>query len=117
MRIFAGVALLSLGIASALPGPWVPCARAADIDEKIATAKTAADHEAIAAYYDEQAKAAEAKAAEHRKMEQEYRKAGGPAAKAQLPAHCEGLVKSYIGAAKEYAALAKAHREMAKHAK
>jgi hypothetical protein len=96
---------------------WATPAYASDIEDKIASAKTAADHEAIAKWYDEQAKAAEGKAAEHRKMGQEYQKAGGPAAKAQLPAHCDGLVKIYTNAASELEAMAKAHREMAKTAK
>ena len=114
---FVGAAFLTVAVAGLPLGSWAISAHAAAIDAQIAAAKTPADHEAIAAWYDEQAKAAEAKAAEHRKMGQEYQKAGGPAGKAQLPAHCNGLVKIYTSAAKEYAAMAKAHREMAKHAK
>ena len=89
----------------------------ADLDAKIAAAKTPADHEAIAVQYDALAKDAHTKAEEHRKMAQDYRKEGGLAAKQQLPAHCEGLVRIYTSAAKDYAAMAKAHREMAKHVK
>ena len=37
-----------------------------NLNESIASAKTAADHEAIAAYYDQEATSAEAKAALHR---------------------------------------------------
>lgn len=57
-------------------------------------AKTAADHEQIAAEYDALAKDARAKADEHKKMAADYRKAGGPMAKAQFPEHCDGLVRS-----------------------
>jgi hypothetical protein len=87
-----------------------------DIDAKIAAAKTPADHEAIAAYYDGKAKDARDKAAEHTKMAKEYRSVGH-LAKGRFPEHCEGLARIYTSAAKEYEAMAKAHRDMAAHAK
>jgi hypothetical protein len=116
MRNFAVVSLLVLGIG--LSGTWATPARAADIEAKIAAAKTAADHEEIANWYDDQAKAAEAKAEEHRKMGEAYKRAPGPFGKTKLHfhQHCETLVKSYTAEAKEYRALAAAHREMAKKA-
>lgn len=89
----------------------------ADIDHMIATAKAPADHRALAEYYDREAATAKANAERHRKMAAEYRKMGGAAAKAQLPEHCDGLVKYYEGAAKDFEALARAHREMAGAAK
>ncbi|HLK10045.1 MAG TPA: hypothetical protein VKW76_01550 [Candidatus Binatia bacterium] len=109
--------LVALSLAL-LAGP--PTARAADvdIDKMIEEAKTPADHEAIAAYYDQQADAARAKAAEHQKMGEDYKKMGGALAhKTHFHEHCEALVRSYRSEAKEYAALAAAHREMAKAAK
>jgi hypothetical protein len=63
---WAVATLLALGMAGGLP-IGTPAALAADIDEQIASAKTAADHEAIAKWYDERAKEAEDKAAVHRK--------------------------------------------------
>ena len=88
-----------------------------DIDKAIATAKTAADHEAIAAYYDKEAAEAQAKADSHAKMGEDYKKLGGAATeKVHLEQHCESLSKSYAGAAKEAKALAAAHRVMAKQA-
>jgi hypothetical protein len=86
----------------------------------IAKAKTAADHEAIAAYYDKEATAADAKAAEHKKMAETYTKLrpDHPASLQghlkPLPAHCEAEAKYYEGIATENRALATAHRKMAK---
>jgi hypothetical protein len=116
--MFAGAALLALGVAGVLPSGWAPAAQAADIMDKITAAKTPADHEEIAKWYDDQAKEAEDKAAEHKKMGQMYKKGGGPfAGKTHFYEHCEALVRNYTGEAKEYRALAAAHRAMAKNAK
>ena len=96
-------------------------ARAADcdgLDAKIAAAKTAAEHEAVAACYDGMAKDTEAKLAEHKKMRAAYEKAG-PAAlgKFNMVKHCDQVIASLQGEAQMYADMAKAHREMAKRAK
>jgi hypothetical protein len=88
-----------------------------DVDKAIATAKTPADHEAIAAYYDKEAAEAQAKADSHSKMGEDYKKLGGAATeKVHLELHCDRLAKSYARAAKEAKALAAAHRAMAKQA-
>lgn len=87
----------------------------AKMDKMIGSAKTAADHEAIAKHYEAEATAAKAKAAEHRNMAEGYKKLGGALIeKLHFDQHCETLAKNYDGAAKEYEALAKAHRDMAK---
>jgi hypothetical protein len=118
-RIWAGAAFLTLGIGGMLPGTWAVPAHGADIDAKIAAAKTAADHEEIAKWYDDQAAEAERKAEEHRKMGEAYKREPGPMGKTKthFHEHCEALVRSYTAEAKEYRALAAAHREMAKKAK
>src|SRR5262249_45663993 len=86
--------------------------------EKIAAAKTADEHEAIAKWYDDQAKEAEDKAAEHRKMGEAYKKEPGAiASKTHFHEHCEVLTRNFTAEAKEYRALAAAHRERAKEAK
>lgn len=105
----AAVALLATGCA--LAGKSKPHG----IDEMIAGAKTAADHEAIAARYDDEAASARAKSEMHERMAVSYRNIGGRGiAKAHMDAHCESLAKIYEQAAKENAALADGHREMAK---
>jgi hypothetical protein len=66
------------------------------------------------------AKAAQAKADEHKKMAKAYSVSsiGNPhATKAHFHEHCEALIRIYDSEAKEYAALAKAHEDMAKKAK
>ena len=99
---------------------------AEDIRQMIATAKTAADHEEIAFWYDEQAALAEANAKNHEGLARAYEGSpmfapvpGDPEApgKERAKAHCENLTKSYTGAAAEYRMLATAHREAAKKAK
>lgn len=88
-----------------------------DLDAKIVAAKTPADHEAIAAYYEGKAADAKAKAAEHKKLSAEYKKSIGTLSKTHFHQHCDSLVSIYSAAAKEFDALAKSHHEMAKHAK
>jgi len=78
----------------------------------IAKAKSPADHEAIAAYYDKEATEAEAKAEQHKKMADTYTKLR-PDYK-PLPGHCRAEAKYYEGIATENRALAAAHRKMAK---
>jgi hypothetical protein len=86
-----------------------------DLDKAIATAKTAADHEAIAAYFDKEAAEAQAKADNHAKMEDAYKQLGTAlVAKQHFDEHCNKLSAGYAQAAKENKALAKAHRDMAK---
>ena len=86
------------------------------IDQMVAEAKTPADHEAIAAYYDKEAQEAHQKHAEHKKLADSYdltpKLKGGTMSK-----HCTDAGKKYEGIAKDYEAMAKAHRQMAKSAK
>lgn len=88
-----------------------------NIEQMIATAKTPAEHEAIAAYYDQQAQAAHAKHEEHLKMKASYEKIPHLASKTGLPWHCSTIAANYQKTATEYEALAKLHRDMAKTGK
>jgi hypothetical protein len=105
--------------ALALPMTQAVAADCSGIDAKISAAKTAADHEAIAACYDTMAKDAQAKVDEHKKMAQAYSMTGvgNQATKTHFHQHCEALIGAYGAEAKEYTALATAHRQMAKTAK
>ena len=88
-----------------------------DMDTMIERATTKADHEALATHYEQEAKALQAKAADHRRMAQAYAKSGGYAvAKINLPQHCEALASRYDEAAGENLALAKQHRQLAEEA-
>jgi hypothetical protein len=83
--------------------------------EQIAAARTSADHEAIAAIFDQEAARLEQKVKEHEKMAQSYRSttAGTKGANAAaMSAHCLKLSKQYAEAAKENRELAKEHRAM-----
>lgn len=91
-----------------------------DMATMIEGAKTAADHEAIAAQYDKQAAEAKKQAELHRKMEKSYATgsfAGGKVSPTPLPQHCAALAKHYESIAQEDTTLAAAHRAMAKAAK
>jgi hypothetical protein len=88
-----------------------------NLEHLIVDAKTAADHEAIAVYYDQEAKAAHQKHEEHLKLKGSYEKIPHLASKTGLPQHCNAIAANYQKTAKEYEALAKLHREMAKSAK
>lgn len=89
---------------------------ATNVEQMIANAKTAADHEAIAAFYEKEAQAAHAKHLQHQKMSDSYAKIPVLEKKAGAVAHCNTIAKNYAEMAKEYEALAHMHREMAKQA-
>jgi hypothetical protein len=84
--------------------------------EQITAARTPAEHEAIAAAYDQEAARLEAKAKEHEKMAQAYSSAASKKGmgSASMHAHCAKLAKQYADAANENRELAKEHRAMAK---
>ena len=87
-----------------------------NIEQLITEAKTPADHEAIAATYEKLAQEAHQKHADHKKMEEWYKK--NPATnKAEFSFHCDRIGVNYDKIAKEYEGLAKLHKDMAKHAK
>jgi hypothetical protein len=89
-----------------------------DMATMIENAKTPADHERIAAMYDQQAADAKKQAEVHRRMEKSYSVGSGTGkgTPTPLPQHCAALAKHYDEVAQEDATLAAAHREMAKAA-
>jgi hypothetical protein len=94
----------------------VSSAQATDVTEaQIAAVRTPADHEAIAAKYDAEAKVADEMVANHESMAKAYKAAGAKGTQS-MASHCNRLVTQYREAAKEYRALATGHREMAKAA-
>lgn len=101
---------LSFGHAfSAEPSP--------SIANEVATAKSRADHEQIASYYEQEAKAARAKSDEHRQLAAQYKKPGYGNAAPILVQHCNYIAAKYRQAAAESLKLAKLHRELAAKAK
>src|SRR5215472_8825673 len=81
----------------------------ANLNDKVKNAKTAADHEMIAEYYDKDAADNQQKAELHKTMANVYFK--GP-----MPAHCYYLAKAYQQAAAQAQALAAGQRQMAQQA-
>jgi hypothetical protein len=113
-RRIASMLLLS----SVLAG-WAssPNAASPDLLQRIETARTRGDHEALAAHYDKETAKARAIAADHRQMAKSYQ--GLVAAKrgeASMAAHCDAIVRNQDGVATAFEGLAAAHRQMAKQA-
>ena len=86
-----------------------------NLDQMIASAKTPADHAAIAAYYDGEAADAKKKADLHRNSADTYRKLkiSKPVYMAEM---CESIAAGFDASAADAEKLAKMHREMAKTA-
>jgi hypothetical protein len=112
-----GTMLLAVGLIL-LAAATVPAIRAGaqtavvtddNFEQSVANAKTPADHEAIAAYYDQEAASAEAKAALHRRSASNYKPPN-------MAGMCKGIADYWDKVASDAKALAKGHRDMAKAA-
>ena len=88
---------------------------AGNINEMISNAKTPAEHEAIASYYDQEAADARKNAELHHHSAETYRtmRTEKPAGMANM---CDAIAADFDKAAAEAEKLAKSHREMAKAA-
>jgi len=121
---FLAAAVLALG-GCAAEWPVKP----ADLEQKIEAARTRADHQAIAAVYEQQAEGDRAAAERHRGLARAYERgyiAGGSRVRGSstarrenksLVAHCENLARIYQQAAEENLALAREHRQVAAETK
>ncbi|MBI3245475.1 MAG: hypothetical protein HYZ50_03075 [Deltaproteobacteria bacterium] len=87
------------------------------VEQMITEAKTPADHEAIAAYYETEAQEAHKKHAQHQKMSDSYATIPVLKTKTGAVTHCNTIAKKYEQIAKEYETLAKLHKDMVKPAK
>lgn len=92
-----------------------------NIVEAITSASTKADHERIAAFYEQEAKALHEKVAQHEEMTKAYSsnwsgKAPGGISGLSMQAHCKNITTNYTAAMSENMELAKAHRAMAAEA-
>ena len=108
----ASVLLLSVVLAGCASGPNAPPPA---LQQQIETARTRSDHETLASYYQREAAASRAVAAEHRKMAKSYVGAtgrGGPS----MQGHCNAIVSSSESIAAEYEGLAADHRRLAAQA-
>ena len=105
------ISLAALLLVSACARPVGKMAH--DMDTMIQNASTKADHEALATHYEQEVKALQGKAADHRRMAEAYAKNGYIKTKTNLVQHCNLLTSKYQEAASEYSELAKQHRQLA----
>jgi len=126
-KVAALAAVLGLGLATASGANGAEPAQgieAANLPEMIAIAKTPADHEALAAWYEQQASAVKNKVALHERMMERYEIApyaeyykGTHHNTAGFVAQCKALISANEQAEKDFTALANLHRQMAADAK
>ena len=116
MLLAAGLILLA---AAALPtiraGAQQPVVTDDNLDEMITNAKTSADHDTIATFYEEQAASAKQKADLHRRTAETYRKMRIPKP-VYMAEMCDGIAAMWDKIAADNSKLAKAHQDMAKKA-
>ncbi|WP_027149495.1 hypothetical protein [Methylobacter tundripaludum] len=100
--------LLAVGLLSACaemnPHPM-------DMNLAVQTAKTKADHEALAEHYEEAAKDMQLKVEEHKKLLSQYQSKGFRQSKI-LKDHCQRLINAYEKAVQENLSMATLHRQM-----
>jgi hypothetical protein len=113
LLVAATAMLLAIGLTALHRSPAL--AQNSDIVQMVANAKTAADHEAIAQYYDREAASAKANAALHRSQAETYEKLR--IKPPDMIHHCREIAKDFDRIAREADDLAVAHRAMAKAAK
>ncbi|MFY9314560.1 MAG: hypothetical protein WAO95_03255 [Burkholderiales bacterium] len=80
---------------------------------QLEAARTRADHEAIAAWYEREAASAEGRAAAHRRMRDAYALPDPRYSNAAFVEHCENLILRYQQTAESNLALADLHRRLA----
>ena len=114
-RRTASAFLLGAIVAGCASGPTGP---STDLVQRIESARTRDDHEALAAHYDREATAARASAAAHRKMATSYQgMISGGRGGGNMPAHCNAIASSFEGIATQFESMATGHRQMADQAK
>ncbi len=112
MVLLAGAALtLSAGVGRA----WavVNPVTIDTVGQYIEEAKTAADHEALAAFFKGEVAKQQEKIKQHEAMLKSYAKAPGKAGE-EARHHCQTLIKLFQEQAQMYAAMAADHEKMAK---
>ena len=110
----ASALLLSVVLAGCASGPP---AHSPELHRQIESASTGSEHAALATYYDREAAAARASAAEHRNRAQKYALNSNPRNGPNLRAHCNVVATNLDGIAAEYDGMAADHRGLAGQAK
>ena len=90
-----------------------------DMGQAVHNAKTRADHEALAKYYEQATKEMQSKLQDHQKMYEQYQAESQYYGRQGLDMEsmCRGLIHTYEQAVKENMDMAASHRKMAAEAK
>ena len=99
-----------LGIMMLVSLPWGVAGEGESIVQKVRDAKTPADHQAIAAFFEKETQAAQQEAKLHGELQDTY------AENPNMPmmvSHCEMLVKRYYEIATDLKTMAEMHKKMA----
>jgi hypothetical protein len=117
MRRAVGLVFMALAVVLVFPAVGVRAAEEPSA-EAIKSAKTAAEHNAIADAYAKEAAELRQKVADHKAMLASYDKGPGYIkSKTGFDQHCKSLISAYEKAAKDADVMAKMHRDMAAKAK
>ena len=108
LNLFPVIALvlIAMSVVATAARAQIPTVTEDDLVQSVQNAKTPADHEAIAAYYDQEAKEAEKKAALHRQSASNLKPVG-------MANMCNSLAEYWDKVATQDKQLAEAHRKMA----
>lgn len=113
MLLAAGLILLAAAVLPTIrAGAQEEVVTEDNLSQKIENAKTPADHEAIAAFYDKEASDAEAKSKFHHSLHKSYQ--SFRMKPVDMWNHCDEIGNYYEGVATQARQLAVAHRAMAK---
>ena len=113
-RRIASVLLLGLVLAGCASDPSAP---SPELLQRIESARTRGEHEALATYFTQEAAKARALAENHRKMAKSHQgNLQGGRGGASMAAHCNAIVSNQDGIAAAYEGMAEDHRQLAKQA-
>lgn len=116
LRMVALSSAVIFGIVVGVAGCATTVLVPSPLEKAVASAKTRADHEAVAQTYDQSAATAKREAQKHRDLAAVYHRkpvGRGEGTHDGATSHCESLANLYDKAAEEYMELAKAHRDTA----
>jgi ABC-type uncharacterized transport system auxiliary subunit len=87
-----------------------PSAPLTDLPQRVETARSRSDHQALIAYYKAQAVTARAQVAEHRRLAKSYQEAPSERNGTAMTAHCISIASMYESIAREYEGMAQFHQ-------
>jgi hypothetical protein len=108
--VHAVAVVVMLGILAFISLPFSSAGESKSIPQKIRTAKSSADQQALATFFQKEAQAAQRQATRHLQMKEAY--AAVPNMQTMV-AHCDAIAKQYQEIAKELTSMAEMHKEMA----